>query len=216
MNYYYGKYRAIVKDVNDPKKMGRARLLIPSILGKERLSNWAIPTYPYFLWFPLEVGMTAWVEFEEGHIDRPLVTGSWWKERETPISEFNSEYEEQINRKRIKTTKGNVIELCDIDGKEIIKFKTFDDKLLIEMDVTSETIKVVSSKKVSVEAKEVIVTSDTIKLGSEDSAQSLVLGEKLVDYLNTKYMHLGNLGLPTKALAPIPTVSVLSQKHKTE
>ena len=43
---FYGKYRAFVEDNTDPEK-GRLRLTIPSVLGPDVASGWALPCAPY-------------------------------------------------------------------------------------------------------------------------------------------------------------------------
>lgn len=35
-NRWYGKYRAFVRDNNDPERLGRVRLEIPAVLGSGR------------------------------------------------------------------------------------------------------------------------------------------------------------------------------------
>ena len=39
-NRWYGKYRAFVRDHNDPERLGRVRLEIPAVLGTGR-DNWS-------------------------------------------------------------------------------------------------------------------------------------------------------------------------------
>lgn len=48
-NRWYGKYRAFVRDNNDPERLGRIRLEIPAVLGsgRENWSEWAAPCFPY-------------------------------------------------------------------------------------------------------------------------------------------------------------------------
>ena len=46
MSKYYGKYRAIVVDVNDPEKRGRIKVQCPKVLGDAK-SAWCQPCVPY-------------------------------------------------------------------------------------------------------------------------------------------------------------------------
>jgi sugar porter (SP) family MFS transporter len=48
-NRWFGKYRAFVRDNNDPERLGRVRLEIPAVLGygPENWSEWAWPCFPY-------------------------------------------------------------------------------------------------------------------------------------------------------------------------
>ncbi|ATB39032.1 phage tail protein [Cystobacter fuscus] len=81
---YYGKYRGFVVDNEDPEKLGRLRVMVPSVLGEEP-SPWALPCMPFGGlagqgWFLLpEVDAQVWVEFEEGDVRRPIWTGTFWQ-----------------------------------------------------------------------------------------------------------------------------------------
>lgn len=85
---YFGKYRGIVKEVDDPKKLGRLRVQLPEIFGPEFLTDWAWPVLPYGgipdngHFFVPELESGVFVEFESGNVDRPLWTGVWWSEPE--------------------------------------------------------------------------------------------------------------------------------------
>ncbi|MBO8161162.1 MAG: hypothetical protein H0Z24_05950 [Thermosipho sp. (in: Bacteria)] len=150
---YYGKYRAIVFDVDDPKLMGRVRVKIPSILG-DRPSNWAIPVTPFITdFYGLQKDDIVWVEFEEGHIDRPLVVGVWWKERETPIKEYNDSYADNLKRRRIKTNK-HTIDLVDKDGEEQIIITDMNNNKIV-IDSVNNIITVESTGTLNINANNV-------------------------------------------------------------
>lgn len=84
---YFGKYRGIVKDVQDDRKLGRIKLIAPVVAGEELL-GWAWPApaqgggtndgSPY----PPGVGDYVWVEFEEGDPGRPIWSAGPWGMRE--------------------------------------------------------------------------------------------------------------------------------------
>ena len=74
---YFGKYRAFVADIDDPDKLGRIKLTIPSVLG-EATSDWALPAVAYgggtdfgVLFVP-PVGAQVLAEFLEGDPSAPL------------------------------------------------------------------------------------------------------------------------------------------------
>jgi hypothetical protein len=85
---YFGKYRGIVKNVEDPKKIGRITAEVPEIY-EDKESPWASPSSPIagpsygFCMLPKE-GDGVWIEFEGGDISRPIWTGFWWSEDELP------------------------------------------------------------------------------------------------------------------------------------
>jgi uncharacterized protein involved in type VI secretion and phage assembly len=85
---FYGKYRGLVADVDDPEEMGRIRAQVPEIYEEEE-SPWALPCVPFagdghgFVAIP-EVGDGVWIEFEAGDPSRPIWTGCWWGSNELP------------------------------------------------------------------------------------------------------------------------------------
>lgn len=93
---YYGKFRGIVKDIQDPLKRGRIRALVPEVSSSVVL-DWALPCIPYgatinpnsdnqpnaavggfgMFWVP-ELDTGVWIEFESGDIQRPIWVGIYW------------------------------------------------------------------------------------------------------------------------------------------
>ena len=132
---FYGKYRGFVVNTEDPKRLGRVRLQVPSVLGREVVTGWAMPCVPYggqknqgFLSIP-EVGAGVWVEFEEGDLEFPIWVGTFWSEPggESEIPALNgADGKERKNeqkpptRKIIKTKKGHTIQFEDADGEEMV------------------------------------------------------------------------------------------------
>ncbi len=87
-NRYYGKYRGIVRDNNDPENMGRIVAQVPEVFGEED-APWALPSVPFagaghgLVLLP-EVDDGVWIEFEAGDPSRPIWTGCWWARNELP------------------------------------------------------------------------------------------------------------------------------------
>jgi type VI secretion system secreted protein VgrG len=81
---YFGKYRGAVVDIEDPKKLGRVKTIVPAVMGSEDDIGWAFPlpasgggVNTGDLQLP-EKNDYVWVEFEEGDTSRPLWRhGSW-------------------------------------------------------------------------------------------------------------------------------------------
>jgi len=129
---YYGKYRGMVVDNQDPEHLGRLRVRVPRVLGPDVVTGWAMPCVPYggdrnqgFLCLP-DLGGAGRVEFEAGDLELPIWVGTFWSkpggESELPKSNNGdgSEQGESQNpatRKIFKTTKGHTIQFED-DGDE--------------------------------------------------------------------------------------------------
>ena len=132
---FYGKYRGFVVNTEDPKRLGRVRLQVPSVLGREVVTGWAMPCVSYggqknqgFLSIP-EVGAGVWVEFEEGDLEFPIWVGTFWSEPggESEIPALNGADGKELKneqkpptRKIIKTQKGHTIQFEDADGEEMV------------------------------------------------------------------------------------------------
>ncbi|MCP4117243.1 MAG: hypothetical protein GY737_17975 [Desulfobacteraceae bacterium] len=87
-NRYFGKYRGIVQDVDDPENLGRIVARVPEVYGEEA-SPWALPSVPFagenhgLVVLP-EEDDGVWIEFEAGDPSRPIWTGCWWASGEMP------------------------------------------------------------------------------------------------------------------------------------
>ncbi len=87
-NRFFGKYRGVVTDVDDPEKIGRITARVPEVLGDE-VSPWAMPSVPFagaghgLVVLP-EVDDGVWIEFEAGDPSRPIWSGCWWGSDEMP------------------------------------------------------------------------------------------------------------------------------------
>jgi uncharacterized protein involved in type VI secretion and phage assembly len=161
---FYGKYRGTVVDNQDPAKIGRLKLKVPSVLGGDVVTGWATPCAPYggagnqgFLFIPA-VGAGVWTEFEEGDLEFPIWAGTFWSQpnSETEIPKPNkasdgteeSSVQDPPTSKIIKTAKGHTIQLEDADGSEMIlvreggkgHFLTMDQNGITVTDADSNTI----------------------------------------------------------------------------
>ena len=154
----WGKYRGVVVDNADPKKIGRLKLRVTGLFGTSFVSGWAMPCLPFGgeanqgVFFVPEIDAQVWVEFEEGNIDFPIWVGCFWSapddESEVPLpnnadgSESDS-VPDVPTRKIIKTRKGHTIQFEDKDGDESITIvqKVDDDKInVITMDASGITL----------------------------------------------------------------------------
>lgn len=85
---FYGKYRGIVDDNNDPMSRGRITAKVPDVFG-DKVSAWALPCAPFsgssvgFFALP-KVGAGVWIEFEHGDPDYPIWSGGWFGDTDIP------------------------------------------------------------------------------------------------------------------------------------
>jgi hypothetical protein len=196
---FYGKYRGFVVNNDDPKKLGRLELMVPSVLGPKVKTGWALPCVPYggdvnqgFLCIP-ERGAGVWVEFEEGDLEFPIWVGTFWSEpggkSELPKPN-NAAGAEQVSvqspptRKIFKTKRGHTVQFEDADGEERI----------IICDGERENRIVFSKSGISIANKNntIAMTNQGITI---NGAKKVCLDGLLTWLMN--HTHVGNLGTPT-------------------
>jgi uncharacterized protein involved in type VI secretion and phage assembly len=151
---FFGKYRAIVVDNADPEKLGRLKVQVPSVLGDEVVTGWALPCAPYggladqgFLAIP-DVDAGVWVEFEEGDLEFPIWVGTFWSKpggtSEVPKGNAADGSPDDIvdppTRRILKTTKGHTIQFEDADGEEMVIIHEAVNDHTITLDADGITI----------------------------------------------------------------------------
>ncbi len=125
MQLFYGKFRGIVTDTQDPLLMGRVRAKVPDVMGDEE-SGWAMPCAPFggqsagFFALPT-VGAGVWIEFEHGDPEYPIWVGCWWGSvAEMPPVLLVPPYKKVL----IQTEGGHSITLDDTPGIGGISLET--------------------------------------------------------------------------------------------
>ncbi len=115
---YFGKFRAVVKKIDDPEKLGRIRVTCPDIYGKD-MSPWAWPCLPYggsdetgFFMIP-EIESGVWLEFEQGCPTNPIWSGVWWTKPNDNNEVPDVATAKYGKVKMIKTKSGHTIEFDD-------------------------------------------------------------------------------------------------------
>ncbi len=138
---YFGKYRAVVVDNEDPDKLGRVKFICPEVMGlpdpstappTSVTSGWAWPCFPFGsdwnhassykgqrdhgvgVFAVPEVGSGVWVEFEAGDVNRPIWVGLW---HATPIAIDGDPYETPEGELRPPTTPLEAHDSAGIDGE---------------------------------------------------------------------------------------------------
>ena len=133
---FWGKYRGLVVDNRDPKKLGRIRAICPEIMGtdvdgKSQALGWALPCFPFgsdripgtqhigasdhgagIFAVPNE-DSGVWLEFEAGDINRPIWSGVW---HANPLAESGDDYGTDEGRPRPATTPKEAFDSSDPDG----------------------------------------------------------------------------------------------------
>ncbi len=218
---YYGKYRGLVSDNNDPRGMGRLRARVPELLG-EVDSGWALPCAPYAgngegqFTVPPE-GAGVWIEFESGDLSRPVWSGCWWAENQVPHDNGGARATPSV--KIIRSEAGLMVALHD-DGRKITVSDAGGSNMLeIKIDEGKVTIKA---------AAKAIVEAPLIELVG-NASHPLVFGDNLLQYLNqlvamfNAHLHPGELAagfIPVTPAPPVPpfppaTPALLSVRVKT-
>ncbi|WDP91217.1 MAG: phage tail protein [Desulfobacter sp.] len=118
---YYGKYRGVVTDNNDPENLGRLRVRVPALLG-ETETGWALPCLPFggladqgSFSLP-ELDARVWVEFEAGDLHHPIWTGTFWQGADPPEEAAQAPPTTRV----FKTPAGHRLQFDDADGAEKI------------------------------------------------------------------------------------------------
>jgi uncharacterized protein involved in type VI secretion and phage assembly len=122
---FFGKYRGIVSDINDPLQIGRVRARVPDVMGDAE-SGWAMPCFPFggsgmgFFALP-KSGAGVWIEFEHGDPDYPIWSGCWYGAvSDVPPALLAPPYKKVL----LKTEGGTSITLDDTPGLGGITLET--------------------------------------------------------------------------------------------
>jgi type VI secretion system (T6SS) baseplate-like injector VgrG len=219
---FYGKYRGIVTNNQDPLRIGRLQALVPEVLN-EVTSGWALPCAPYagttsgFYAIP-PIGAGVWIEFEAGDTSRPIWSGAWWATGEVPMDEKQTP--SPPTRKILRTETGLMVSLDDL-----AQTITLSDALginLMTVKVAQGTIEIRSAVRVVLEAP-------LIQHG-QGATHPAVFGDLLLAYLNqlvalfNSHVHPGELAagfIPVTPMPPVPffppaTPSLISIKNLVE
>jgi uncharacterized protein involved in type VI secretion and phage assembly len=216
---YFGKYRGIVTDNQDPSSQGRVRAKVNGLLGGVE-TGWALPALPYSgkgvgVYTVPAKGAGVWIEFEHGDLWLPIWSGCWWIEDQLPKDETGAATTPA--RKIIRTEKGLLLAMDD--GGKTIALSDSDGNNLIKITVQQGQIKMQAATKVVVEAPQIELV--------QSATHPLVLGNELMNYLNqlaslfNSHTHVGQVagGTPVTPAPPVPTFppptpDLLSQKVK--
>lgn len=193
---FFGKYRGLVVDNEDPKKLGRLKLRVPSVLGEQVVTGWAMPCVPYggaddqgLLMIP-DVGAGVWVEFEEGALEFPIWVGTFWSEPsgESELPKPNGsdgseagEAQSPPTKKLLKTAKGHTIQLEDKDGEEAILIVEGKKGHMVLLDQNGITLTDAAGNSLVMSANAVTLTAKA-DLTIDASGQAVVIKGSTIDF----------------------------------
>ena len=219
-NRYFGKYRGVVVDNDDPTQRGRMKVRVQAVLGE--LEVWAMPCAPYagdgigFYSLP-EPEAGVWVEFEGGDPSYPIWTGFFWGDDQLPQDETGTQAAPGL--KIWRTQEGLLLAFSDDD--QTIALSDANGDNFLKITVQQGQVKVQAATKVIVEAPQIELV--------ENASHPLVFGDDLLQYLNQlvqiyqSHLHPGELALGALPVTPAPPVppfppatpALLSIKVKT-
>jgi uncharacterized protein involved in type VI secretion and phage assembly len=193
---FYGKYRGLVVDNADPEQLGRLKLKVPSVLGSDVVTGWAMPCVPYggavnqgMLFIP-EVDAGVWVEFEEGDLEFPIWVGTFWSkpggdsELPHPNAADGSEdgaVQDPPTRKIIKTQKGHTIQFEDKDDEEMVTIVEAKNGHMITMN--KDGIKITESSGNVIEiTKDAFTITAKVPFTIDASGQAVVIKGDTIDF----------------------------------
>lgn len=234
--------RAIVRENNDPDKLGRVKVEYPWFHGDSAQlpSEWARICFPYAsanqgAWILPEIGDEVLVLFENGNMDHPIVTGALYSKKNPPpqsgrAGDYNGD--NKNNLKFIRTKAGHTLCFDDSADNEGIVLRDGDNRRFeikskekrleiadaaqnrITIEESSITIHHKSGDEIELKGGTITIkSSGKIELG-EGAANSLVFGETFMTFFNS-HAHMVPPGVLSGPPSPPMTPDMLSQKVKT-
>jgi uncharacterized protein involved in type VI secretion and phage assembly len=217
---WYGKYRGVVTDNQDPSGQGRIKARVPDVLGEVE-TNWALPCAPYAgdgsgAYLVPAPGTGVWMEFEAGDVNRPIWSGCCWSGGQTPRGPNGAPAAPPL--KMVRSETGLLLTLDDQAQQVTLSDASGSNCLCI--DVQGGSVKIKAAARVVVEAPQVEWVPN--------ATQPAVLGDALLQYLNqlvavfNSHLHVGQHAagvLPVTAVPPLPPfppagAALLSKKVK--
>lgn len=163
MTPFYGKYRGVVTDVQDPLQFGRIRARVTD-LGEREL-GWAMPCFPFAgsgmgLFALPKVDSGVWIEFEHGDTEHPIWSGCWYGgQSEVPSALQSPPYKKVL----LKTEAGHSIVLDDSSGSGGITLETSGGR---KISLTSQGIEIDngSGVKITLQGSQVNVNNGALEV----------------------------------------------------
>lgn len=162
---FYGKYRAVVTNTDDPMQLGRIQARVADVMGRDE-SGWAWPCVPFagngmgFFALP-PVGAGVWIEFEHGDPDTPIWSGCWWgSAAEVPTEVLAPP---QAGKVLLRTSGGSSILIDDTPGAGGITLTTATGQR-IAVSATGITIDNGSGATITLQGPQVSVNGGALEV----------------------------------------------------
>ena len=202
-SHFYGKYRGLVIENNDPTQRARLQVTVNAVMGEEAV--WAMPCLPYAgdgmgTYLIPEIGAGVWVEFEAGDPSYPIWTGCFWGDGQAPASEQSQTASPTL--KVIRTQAGLMVTMDDTGQVISVSDENGSNLLTIEVQRGQLTIK--GATKAVVEAPQIELV--------ENATHPVVFGDELMSYLTQivqiyqTHLHPGELAAGFMPVTPAPPV----------
>lgn len=198
-NKYYGKYRGVVLDNNDPEGLGRLKIEVENIDIAE-LPNWAMPCTPYAgpkegFYFMPPIEANVWVEFVMGDVNYPIWSGCYWNAKEdVPILESASEPKPEIKVLQTKyhtltiddtaENKGSLILTCKADAVKT-EMKLTVDQNGVKLENSPAVITIKPAEGITIEFPNGKITMQKEELKIELSSTTVSHKDKLMEITTT-------------------------------
>jgi uncharacterized protein involved in type VI secretion and phage assembly len=199
----WGKYRAFVADRDDPERLGRLRVRIPSLYGGA-VTGWAWPVTPFAgagtgLFALPQKDDVVFAEFLEGDPGQPLWSGCAWAKpggrSEVPAEALDG-YPDAVV---LRTSSGHTVVLSDVEGEEHITIRAAGG---------CEVVLDPNANRITVTAGEVVVSSP------DGTAQELATKAFVRNVYDT-HTHATGVG-PSATPLPVSDPSSLTTTLKAE
>jgi hypothetical protein len=151
----------------------------------------------------------VWVEFEAGDPSYPIWVGCFWADGQVPKNERGTQAAPPL--KIIRSQKGLLVTLDD--KQQVITLSDKDGNNLVTIEVQQGKVTVKGAQKVVVEAPQIELV--------ENATHPVVLGDKLLQYLNrlvvAYQLHTHTPSPPSPPSTPLPpaTPDLISTRVKS-
>jgi uncharacterized protein involved in type VI secretion and phage assembly len=157
----HGLMIGIVSDLDDPDRLGRARVTFPELSDVE--SDWARLIVPMAgsgrgAFFRPEVGDEVAVGFEHGDPRRPYIFGSLWSLADPPPPNVADSPDNDL--RLIQARSGHILRFDDTPGKEKVEIIDKDGQRRVILDSANKKIQIIAESG----DVEVSATDGTVKV----------------------------------------------------